>query len=387
MALMVGSTKWMVMYHLFFYEVMIMESSSITKVQSFIREVASTDFEARKQAQIYIDGLVKPPGSLGRLESVGAKIAGITGKIKNKLPKKCIIVMCSDNGVVDEGVASAPKSVTLMQTLNFAKGIAGVSVLAKQVNADVIIVDVGVDADIDDPKVIDKKIRKSTWNISKGPAMTYEEACQAILIGIDMVKRAKDDGYQVIGTGEMGIGNTSTSSAILTAYTGLSTDKTVGKGAGASEETYNLKKAIVSKAIEVNQPNLKDPIDVVAKLGGFDIAALAGVYIGAAYYRVPVIMDGFISSIAALIAVRLNEKVKDYIIESHDSVEHGFSILMQEIGMQPMFNMGMRLGEGSGCPLTFTVIDLACAMVNEMATFGEAQIDTKYLEQISEFEF
>lgn len=364
-----------------------MENSSKIKVQNLIGEIASADLEASKQAQFYIDGLVKPPGSLGRIESVGVKIAGITGKIKNRLPKKCIIVMCSDNGVVEEGVASAPKSVTLMQTLNFAKGIAGVSVLAKQVNADVIIVDVGVDADINDPKVIDKKIRKSTWNISKGPAMTYEEACQAILIGIDMVKRAKDDGYQVIGTGEMGIGNTSTSSAILTAYTGLSTEKTVGKGAGASEETYNFKKAIVSKAIEVNQPNLRDPIDVVAKLGGFDIAALAGVYIGAAYYRVPVIMDGFISSIAALIAVKLNDKVKDYIIESHDSAEHGFGLLMQEIGMQPMFNMGMRLGEGSGCPLTFTVIDLACAMVNEMATFGEAQIDTKYLEQISEFEF
>lgn len=364
-----------------------MENSSKIKVQNLIGEIASADLEASKQAQIYIDGLVKPPGSLGRLESVGVKIAGITGKIKNTLPKKCIIVMCSDNGVVEEGVASAPKSVTLMQTLNFAKGIAGVSVLAKQVNADVIIVDVGVDADIDDPKVIDKKIRKSTWNIAKGPAMTYEEACQAILIGIDMVKQAKDDGYQVIGTGEMGIGNTSTSSAILTAYTGLSTDKTVGKGAGASEETYNLKKAIISKAIEINQPHLKDPIDVVAKLGGFDIAALAGVFIGAAYYRVPVVMDGFISSIAALIAIKLNDKVKDYIIESHDSAEQGFSLLMQEVGMQPMFNMGMRLGEGSGCPLTFTAIDLACAMVNEMATFGEAQIDTKYLEQINQFEF
>ena len=364
-----------------------MENSAKIKVQKLIREIASADLEASKQAQIYIDGLVKPPGSLGRLESVGAKIAGITGKIKNKLPKKCIIVMCSDNGVVEEGVASAPKSVTLMQTLNFAKGIAGVSVLANQVNADVIIVDVGVDADIDDSKVIDRKIRKSTWNISKGPAMTYEEACQAILIGINMVKHAKDEGYQVIGTGEMGIGNTSTSSAILTAYTGLSTDKTVGKGAGASEETYNLKKAIVSKAIEVNQPNLHDPIDVVAKLGGFDIAALAGVFIGAAYYRIPVIMDGFISSIAALIAIKLNDKVKDYIIESHASEEQGFSHLMQEIGMDSMFNMGMRLGEGSGCPLTFTVIDLACAMVNEMATFGEAQIDKKYLEQISEFEF
>jgi nicotinate-nucleotide--dimethylbenzimidazole phosphoribosyltransferase len=160
-----------------------MENNAPIKVQNFISEIASTDLEASKQAQIFIDGLVKPPGSLGRLESVAAKIAGITGKIKNWLPKKCIIVMCSDNGVVEEGVASAPKSVTLMQTLNFAKGIAGVTVLAKQVNAEVFIVDVGVDADIDHPQIINRKIRKSTWNISKGPAMTYEEACQAILVG------------------------------------------------------------------------------------------------------------------------------------------------------------------------------------------------------------
>ncbi len=357
------------------------------KVLDIMSGIASVDFEASKKAQIYIDGLVKPPGSLGRLESIAAKIAGITGKVKNNPVQKCIIVMCSDNGVVNEGVASAPKSVTLMQTLNFAKGIAGVTVLARVVGADVLIVDVGVDGDIDDPKVIDRKIRKSTWNIAKGPAMTYDEACQAILTGVEMVKTAKDKGYQVLGTGEMGIGNTTTSSAILTAYTGLSLDKTVGKGAGTSEETYNLKKAVVAQAIEINSPNLDDPIDVAAKLGGFDIAALAGVFLGSAYYRIPVVMDGFISAAAALIAIKLNPKVKDYIIESHASAEQGFGELVKVLGLNPMFEMGMRLGEGTGCPLTFTVIDLACAMVNEMATFGEAKIDQKYLDQIKQFEF
>ena len=357
------------------------------EVQKIISNIIPADSEASRQAQIYIDGLVKPPGSLGRLEAVAAKLAGITGQIKNRFPQKCIIVLCSDNGVVEEGVASAPKSVTLMQTLNFAEGIAGVTVLAKEVNADVIVVDVGVDGDVDHPKIINRKIRKSTWNIAKGPAMTYEEACQAMWAGIEMVKLAKDRGYQVIGTGEMGIGNTSTSSAILTAYTSLPTDKTVGKGAGASEETFQLKKDIVAKAIKINKPNLDDPIDVAAKLGGFDIAAMAGVYLGAAYYRIPVVMDGFISAVAAMIAIKLNVKVKDYIIESHVSAEHGFIEVIKAIDMQPMFNMGMRLGEGSGCPITFTVIDLACAMVNYMATFGEAKIDTKYLEQIEQFKF
>jgi nicotinate-nucleotide--dimethylbenzimidazole phosphoribosyltransferase len=217
--------------------------------------------------------------------------------------------------------------------------------------------------------------------------MTHEEAYQAIFVGIEMVKNVKDKGYQVIGTGEMGIGNTTTSSAILTAFSGLPTDKTVGKGAGTSEETYALKKFVVSRAIEVNQPNLQDPVDVLAKLGGFDIAALTGVFLGAAIYRIPVVMDGFISAIAAMIAIKLNEKVKAYIVESHASAEQGFGELMKVMGMEPMFYMGMRLGEGSGCPLTFTVIDLACAMVNHMATFGEAQIDTKYLEQMNQFEF
>jgi len=357
------------------------------ELRNYLNEIKVSDYETGRQAQEYIDGLVKPPGSLGRLESIAAKIAGITGKVKNNISKKCIIVMCSDNGVVEEGVASAPKSVTLMQTLNFTKGITGVTVLARKAQAEVFIVDVGVDGDINNSSIINKKIRKSTWNVARGPAMTYDEACQAILTGIEMVKTVKDKGYQVIGIGEMGIGNTTTSSAILTAYSGHTTDKTVGKGAGASEETYNKKKAVVAQAIEVNKPDLNDPIDVVAKLGGFDIAAMAGVYLGAAYYRIPVVMDGFISAVGALIALKLNPKVKDYIIESHASAEPGFLELMREIEMKPMLDMEMRLGEGSGCPLAFAMIDFACAMINEMATFAEAQIDEKYLEQIAQFEF
>ncbi len=357
------------------------------KVKSYVDGVRTINGEASSQAQIYIDGLVKPPGSLGRLESIAVKIAGITGKTKNTLAKKCIIVFCSDNGVVEEGVASAPKSVTLRQSLNCTKGITGVNVLARQAKADVLVVDIGIDADIEDPQLLNRKIRKSTSNIAQGAAMSYEEACKAILAGVEMVELAIDKGYEVIGTGEMGIGNTTTSSAIFTAYSGLPTSRTVGRGAGALQETYEKKKKIVSQAIEINKPDLRDPIDVLAKLGGFDIAGMAGVYIGAAYHRIPVVMDGFISAAAALIALKLNAKVKDYIIESHASAEPGFLELMKEMKLQPMFDMGMRLGEGSGCPLAFVAIDMACAMVGEMATFAEAQIDEKYLAQLDKFEF
>jgi len=358
-----------------------------TKVRDFIGGVKPVDSEAGRLAREYIDGLVKPPGSLGKMEEIAVKIAGITGNTKNTMDKKCIIVLCSDNGVVEEGVASAPKSVTLMQSLNFTKGITGVCVFARQAKADVIVVDVGIDADIDDELVINRKIRRSTSNIARGPAMTYDEACKAVLAGIEMVELAISRGYQVIGTGEMGIGNTTTSGAILTALTGLPASLTIGKGAGASLETWEKKKNTVIKAIELNRPDLSDPLDVLAKLGGFDIAAMVGVYLGAAYYRLPVVMDGFISATAAMIAIKLNENIKDYIIESHASAEPGFMEIMKEIRLEPMFNMGMRLGEGSGCPLGFIAIDMACAMVREMATFAEAQIDEKYLEQLNSFEF
>lgn len=353
----------------------------------YVQGIKAVDPEKILEARLYIDGLVKPPGSLGRLEQIAAKIAGITGQVKNTLPQKCIIVMCSDNGVVEEGVASAPKSVTHMQAINFTQGITGVGVLARQAQADVFPVDVGVDADINHSRIISRKIRKSTWNIARGPAMTFDEARQAILTGIEMVKMAKDKGYQVVGTGEMGIGNTTTSSAILTAYSKLPTCRTVGKGAGASEETYRKKQAVVMQAIETNRPDLGDPLDVLAKLGGFDIAAMTGMFIGAAYYQMPIVMDGFISAAAALIAIKFNELVKEYIFESHASAEPGYLELMKEMGMNPLFDMGMRLGEGSGCPLTFKIIDFACAMVNEMATFAEARIDEDYIEKTKQFEF
>lgn len=334
--------------------------------------------EAKKR----VDSLAKPLGSLGKLEDISVKLAGITGKIKNNISKKCIIILSSDNGVVEEGVSSAPQYVTLAQTINFSKGLTGVAVLAKENNADLFVVDIGVNCDGEIPGAINKKIRKGTYNISKGPAMSYEEALKAIDIGIDMVREVKEKGYDIVGVGEMGIGNTTTSSAVLASLLNCNIEDVVGKGGGLTKEAFKKKKEVIKRAIEINSPNANDPIDIVAKVGGFDLAGMVGVFLGCAYYKVPVVIDGFISAVAALVATKLNDYVKGYLIPSHFSKELGYIIAMNEIGLEPMLNLDMRLGEGSGCPIAFSVVSYACAMMNNMATFSEAEIDPSYLEEV-----
>lgn len=328
--------------------------------------------------------LAKPLGSLGKLEELAIKLSGITGKVKNRIDKKCIIILSSDNGVVEEGVASSPQYVTLAQTINFSKGLTGVAVLAKENSTDLIVVDIGVNCDGEIPGAINKKIRKGTYNIAKGEAMSYEEALKAIYIGIDLVRDVKEKGYDILGVGEMGIGNTTTSSAVLASLVACEIDEVVGKGAGLTDEAFILKKEVVKKAIEINKPNREDPIDVIAKVGGFDLAGMVGVYLGAAYYKLPIVIDGFISVVAALVATKLCSKVKDYLIPSHVSKEIGYSIAINNIGLEPMLNLDMRLGEGSGCPIAFSIVNYACAIMNNMATFHEAEIDPSYLSKIKD---
>ncbi|MCL2281042.1 MAG: nicotinate-nucleotide--dimethylbenzimidazole phosphoribosyltransferase, partial [Dehalococcoidia bacterium] len=271
----------------------------------YISKVHNLDTEAMVKAQIRLDGLVKPPGSLGKLEEIAVALAGISGEMACDVRKRCVIIMASDNGVVEEGVASAPQSVTHMMTINFVKGLTGAAVLAKQFNTDLIVVDVGVNADIDYSLTINRKIRKSTWNIAKQSAMTRDEAERAVLVGINTVIDAVNGGYKLLGAGEMGIGNTTTASAVLCALTGMPVEQATGKGAGLTGEAYKRKINVIQTALETNKPNASDPIDVIAKVGGFDIAAMAGLYIGGAYMRVPVVIDGFISMVAALSAARL----------------------------------------------------------------------------------
>jgi nicotinate-nucleotide--dimethylbenzimidazole phosphoribosyltransferase len=353
-------------------------------LKEYLSGIKSPDTEAMAKARARLDSLTKPPGSLGKLEDIAVTLAGISGEVFFDPGKRCVIVMASDNGVVEEGVASAPQAVTCIQTLNFTRGITGVSVLAKQFNTDLIIVDMGVNADIDNPLVRNRKIRKSTWNIAQREAMTRDEALRAVLTGIEAALEAVKDGYKLLGAGEMGIGNTTTSSAVLCALTGIPVELAAGKGAGLREEAYRHKIDVIQKALTINNPNPGDPIDVLAKVGGFDIAAMAGIYIGGAYTGTPVVIDGFISMVAALAASRIDPAVKDYMLASHASYEQGFAHAARALGIEPCLNLNMRLGEGSGCPIMFAVIDAACAVIRDMGTFEQANIGEEYLNEIGE---
>lgn len=353
-------------------------------LKTTLDNIKPLDKDAVEMAWKHIDNLTKPIGSLGILEEIGARFAGITGKLHNKVKKKNIVIMAADNGVVEEGVSCAPKFITKVVTENFTRGITGVCVLAKQAGADLTIVDIGVDADFNNPKILNKKIAYGTKNIAKEAAMSYEDAIRAVEVGIEVVDKLVMDGVDLLGTGEMGIGNTTTSAAVLCALSGLSPDIVVGKGAGLTDEQHKNKINVVKKALEINKPDRNDPIDVISKVGGFDIAGLTGCFLAAAKNRVPIVIDGFISSAAALCAVRLNPLVKDYIFPSHLSAEPGAVYMMKELGLEPMINLKMRLGEGSGCPLAFMIIEAALAIVNEMGTFEEANIVNDFLIDIRE---
>lgn len=353
------------------------------KLKAIINSIEGCDKGVYNEAVKRLDSLAKPPGSLGRLESFSVQIAAIKGKLKNSLDKRCLIIMCSDNGIVEEGVASAPQNVTYFMSVNFTRGLTGAAVLAKQYHTDLKVVDLGINADVNIKGIINRKIRKSTGNFTKEPAMTREEALQSITAGIEMADECFKEGYDIIGLGEMGIGNTTTSAAVLSALCGIDTFLSVGKGAGLSDEAYEKKKSIIEEALKLHQPDSKDPVDVLSKVGGFDIGAMAGAFIGAAKNKMPAVIDGYISMVSALLAIRLCPEVKEYLIPSHASYEKGFQYAAKEAGFEPVLHLNMRLGEGSGCPIMFSVLDGACAIMNHMATFEEANIATEYLDNIS----
>lgn len=328
----------------------------------------------QRQAQ-----LAKPPGSLGRLENFSIQLSGITGKLHNQIEKKHLLVFAADNGVVEEGVASAPQSVTLQQTVNLTRVKTGASVLAHHFGCDITVCDVGVNADIPEAKVLNRKIAYGTQNITHGPAMTREQAVSAILTGAQLAINTDAD---VLGIGEMGIGNTTTSSAVLSVLLDASVESVTGRGGGITDASFLKKKEVIRQAIAVNQPNRDDVLDVLYKVGGFDICAMCGAYIGAAQSRKPVVIDGFISAVAALCAVKLCPGVREYLIPSHASFEIGYQLAMDAMNLEPILLLGMRLGEGSGCPLAFEVLSAACAVLNNMATFDQAGINDDYLEEI-----
>ena len=349
------------------------------ELDALVRAVAPLNRGAMTAAEEYQARLAKPPGSLGRLEEISIQLAGITGRVHNALNKKQLLVFAADNGVVAEGVSSAPQSVTKQQTINLMRGKTGAAVLAKHFGCGLTVCDVGVNADIYESTALNRKIAYGTQNICTGPAMTREQTLQAILTGAEIARTVDAD---VIGVGEMGIGNTTTSSAVLAVLLGADVEAVTGRGGGITEESFRKKKAVIRTAIEVNRPDRDDVVGVLSKVGGFDLAAMCGAFLGAAAARRPAVIDGLISAAAALCAVRLCPNVRGYLVPSHASFEIGYRLAMEAMDLRPLFDLGMRLGEGSGCPLAFQVLDAACAVINDMATFDEAGINDDYLDEI-----
>ena len=378
----------------------------IKKILQSIDENGDLNQKILKEAQQRQEMLAKPTGSLGTLEDISIQLAAITGEVKNDTGRQAIVIMSADNGVVEEGVASAPQSVTLSQTINFTRHFTGVSALAQYFDIDLLVCDLGVKMEIPDVfytdkmefvsgaekthgkfagKIVNRSLGCGTENLAKGPAMSMEQCEKAFLTGIEAVKAIKDAGYQIFGVGEMGIGNTTTSACVLSALTGASAETVVGRGGGLNDEGLSKKIKIVEEAVS----KLKNAsvFEILAAVGGFDICAMTGAFVGAAYYRLPVVIDGYISAVAALAASRIAPKTVNFMFGSHQSTEPGYLIAMNELNIKPLFNLGMRLGEGSGCPISFKIIEAASAAMNHMATFTEGSIDADYLGERKEGNF
>lgn len=353
-------------------------------LEETLESIKAGDSKARAKSKLKWDSLLKPLGSLGRLEEIGIKISGMTGKVENKIEKKAIVVMVADNGILEEGVSASPLEFTTLLTEGMVKGVTGVATLAKFAQAQIVTVDLGLNSEFTHEKLIDKKIAYGTKNFCKEQAMTYEEAIKSIEIGIEIGDKLFEESYDILGTGELGMGNTTTSSAILSVLSGLEPELTCGVGGGATQEQMEIKIDAVKRGIELHKPNREDPIDVIAKIGGFDIGGMCGLFLSGAKNRKPIVMDGFISSAAALCAIRLNPLVKEYIISSHLSHEPAANLMFEELGLESMLDLKMRLGEGSGCPLAFQIIESALFAQSNMGTLEEARIDSSILLDMRE---
>ncbi len=333
-----------------------------------------TQTEARaRQAR-----LTKPAGSLGQLEDLSIQLAAITGQLNPSLTRKAVIVMAGDHGIAHEGVSAYPAEVTPQMVLNFLHGGAAINVLARQMGARIIVVDVGVDADFDPVPGLERcKVAYGTQNMARGPAMTRAQAEDAIAVGLNIVDQEFAKGLDVIATGDMGIGNTTPSAAICAMMVGLPVAQVTGRGTGVDDAGLQHKVLMIEQALEVNQPDRSDPLDVLSKVGGLEIAGLTGVIMGGAAQRLPIVIDGFISGAAALIAAALAPDVKPYLIAAHQSVEIGHRAILEHLGLQPLLNLKLRLGEGTGAALAFPLLDAAVHILNEMATFDEAGVSDK----------
>lgn len=344
-------------------------------LQKTLDRIESADKNAAKLAQARLDGLTKPPGSLGALETIAIQLAAIQGSSTPVLGPKVVMVMAADHGVVEEGVSAFPQEVTAQMVLNFLHHGAAINVLSAHADAKVVVTDVGIkEHGIDHPDLHMRKIRPGTRNMAKEAAMTEIEAIAAIEVGIEMVTAEIEAGAKLIATGEMGIGNTTPSSAILASLSGQSIESITGRGTGINDSALKNKQAVINKALLVNQPDPSSALDVLSKVGGLEIAALTGVILGAAANKIPVVVDGFISSAAALLAYKFKENCVDYMIASHLSQEPGHKIMLELMGLKPVLYLDLRLGEGTGAVLAFHLIEAAVKIISEMATFEEAGV-------------
>jgi len=324
------------------------------------------------------DSLTKPPRSLGRLEEIGVRLAAISGKLNPPVARKAVIVMAADHGVTAEGVSAYPSAVTPQMVLNFLRGGAAINVLARQAGARVAVVDIGVASDLaPHPQLFQRKIMAGTANFAKGPAMSRAQAEASIAAGIEIFELLYRDGLDLLATGDMGIGNTTASAAIVSAICGKSPQVVTGRGTGVDDAGLARKVAVIERALSLNKPDSRDAIDVLSKVGGLEIGGLAGAVIAAAAHRVPVVIDGFISGAAALIAAELSPEVKPYLFAAHLSVEAGHRTILDRLGLKPLLDLNLRLGEGTGAVLAFHLLEAASRLMSEMATFGEAGVSEK----------
>ncbi len=345
------------------------------ELEKILARIDDIDKDIYEKVQLKLDNLTKPVGSLGRLEELARRYVAITGKENPQLNRKIIYTMAADHGVTEEGVSAYPKEVTPQMVYNFLGGGAAINVLARHAGTEVMVVDMGVDHDFEPlPGLIIKKIGRGTKNMARGPAMERREAIQAIKIGVELVEELVEKGLDIIGTGDMGIGNTTSSSAILSVFTGADPREVAGRGTGINDEGLARKIEIIRKAVDLNAPDPQDPIDVLAKVGGYEIGGIAGLVIGAAANGIPVVVDGFISGAGALVAGRLEPKVKQYLIASHNSVEMGHRLLLEQLELRPLLDLDLRLGEGTGAALAIQLMDASLKILTQMSTFGEAGV-------------
>jgi nicotinate-nucleotide--dimethylbenzimidazole phosphoribosyltransferase len=347
-------------------------------LQETIAQIPPLDENAMRAARARQDQLTKPQGSLGRLEALSIQIAGIRAQPRPRVKQPVVVTMAADHGVAKQGVSAYPSEVTPQMVANFLHGGAAINVLARHVGARVVVVDMGVAADLPShPDLVDKKIAPGTRDFSIGPAMSREEARHAVEAGIDIATREIGRGADIIGTGDMGIGNTTASSAIVATITRRPIAQVTGRGTGVDDAGLARKIATIERALEINRPNPNDALDVLADVGGFEIGGLAGVMIGAAARRVPVVIDGFISGAAALIAYGLTPAVQPYLIAAHRSVEVGHRAILEYLRVEPLLDLDLRLGEGTGAALGISLCIAACKTLDEMATFADAGVSEK----------